>query len=363
MRRHPPPALLLAALIGCLGASPAPSSSPSEAERALTAQVDAHLARAWADAKVEPTRAADDAEYLRRVSLDVAGKVPTAAEARAFLDDPRPDKRARLVERLLRGPAAANHAVNTWRALLIPEAGGAAVSRILVPDFEVWLRRRIAGEAGLDALVRDLLTAPILQPNRVISDARAATDPSPMAYYAAKGYRPEDLAASTARLFLGVRIECAQCHDHPFSSWKRDEFWGLAASFAGISAPRQPNALATNPEDRSRRTLEIPGTKRTAKARFLDGSEPLDDDTTREALARWITSAPVARDKETPVTPRRASRVSRRLTPATRTVQIGPQVGPTKPRNPGSRERTSPWRPPLMPIATSSSASSPSRQD
>ena len=121
MRRLPPAALLLATLLGCPGASAASSGPPSESERALTAKVDAHLARAWAEAKVEPARAADDAEFLRRVSLDVAGKIPTAAEARAFLDDPRPDKRARLVERLLRSPAAANHAVNTWRGLLIPE--------------------------------------------------------------------------------------------------------------------------------------------------------------------------------------------------------------------------------------------------
>jgi hypothetical protein len=282
---------VLAALLAGLGASPeTPSSSRSESERALTEQVDAHLARAWAEAKVEPARAADDAEFLRRASLDIAGKIPSAAEARSFLDDDRPDKRARLVERLLRGPAAANHAVNTWRALLIPETGGAGVSRFLGPDFEVWLRRRLAGDAGLDALVRDLLTAPIDGANPFVTRSDGPSEPTPLAYYAAKGYRPEDLAAGTARLFLGVRIECAQCHDHPYSSWKRDEFWGLAAAFAGIAPPRQANALVAASEDRRRRTLEIPGTGRTIKARFLDGIGPPDDGSTREALARWITS-------------------------------------------------------------------------
>ena len=292
MRRHRPPAFLLATLLGCFGAAPASPSSPSDSERALTAKVDAHLARAWAEAKVEPARAADDAEFLRRASLDIAGKVPTAAEARAFLDDPRPDKRARLVERLLRSPAATNHAVNTWRALLIPETGGAGVSRFLTPDFEAWLRRRLDGQPGFDALVRDLLTAPLDGQNPLVS-ARSGSpgEPTPIAYYAAKGYRPEDLAAGTARLFLGVRIECAQCHDHPFSSWKRDEFWGLAASFAGVQPATMPNAFVVAREDRSRRTLEIPGTKRTVKARFLDGAEPpAGDESTRDALARWITS-------------------------------------------------------------------------
>lgn len=300
MTRLPPAAFFLATLLGCLGASPetragdtaAAASSPRDSERALTARVDAHLARAWAEAKVVPAPEADDAEFLRRASLDIAGKVPAAGEARAFLDDPRPDKRARLVERLLRGPAAANHAVNTWRALLLPEAGSLAIARILAPDFDAWLRRRVAGEAGLDVLVRDLLTAPIDGQNPLVAvRSNAPAEPTPLAYYAAKGYRPEDLAAGTARLFLGVRIECAQCHDHPFSSWKRDEFWGLAAAFSGIETPRQPNAIVAAREDRTKRTLDIPGTKRTARARFLDGSEPpAGDESTREALARWITS-------------------------------------------------------------------------
>ena len=234
-----------------------------------------------------PARAsADDAEFLRRASLDISGRIPTASEARAFLDDPRPDKRARLVERLVRSPAATNHAVNTWRVLLIPESGSAVVTRILGPDFEEWLRRRLAGDAGLDALVRDLLTAPIEgQALRPSNPFEKPAEPTPLAYYAAKGYRPEDLAAGTARLFLGVRIECAQCHDHPFSSWKRDEFWGLAAAFAGIGGPARPNTLVVPSETRAKRSLEIPGTKRTVRARFLDGAGPPAGDESARSLA------------------------------------------------------------------------------
>jgi hypothetical protein len=295
MRRYFPPASLPILLLTCLGVSPATADDPPplrESEQALAARVDEHLARAWAEAKVSPAPATDDAEFLRRVSLDIAGKIPTAAEARAFLDDPRPDKRARLVDRLLRGPAATNHAVNTWRALLLPETGGVAIARFLAPDFEAWLRRKLADQDGLDALVRDLLTTPIdgQNPLAAVRSAQPGA-PTPLAYYALKGYRAEDLAASTARLFLGVRIECAQCHDHPFSTWKREEFWGLAAAFAGIEPPRQPNTLVAVRENRSRRELEIPGTGRKVPARFLDGSEPpKDGDGTRASLAQWITA-------------------------------------------------------------------------
>lgn len=293
MRRGGSLGLVIAILVGCVGAGPATSSPLSESERALAEKVDAHLAKAWAAAGVEPAQAADDAEFLRRVWLDVAGKIPTAAEARAFLDDPTPDKRARLVERLLRSSAATNHAVNTWRNLLIPEAASNPAARILAPDFDAWLRARLAG--GLDVLARDLFSAPIdgRGPYTYQQGSNKA-EPTPLAYYAAKGYRPEDLAASTARQFLGVRIECAQCHNHPFSSWKRDEFWSLAAAFAGVQQPAQPNGgISFNTrEDPKKRELEIPGTTRKVSARFPDGTEPDSsrDAGARQALARWMTS-------------------------------------------------------------------------
>ncbi|WP_165075969.1 DUF1553 domain-containing protein [Paludisphaera rhizosphaerae] len=296
MRRGCSLGLVIAFLAGGVGIGAGPASSPlSESERALTEKVDAHLARAWAEAGVEPTQAADDAEFLRRVWLDVAGKIPTAAEARAFLDDPTPDKRARLVDNLLRSNAATNHAVNTWRNLLIPEAASNTVARVLAPDFDVWLRARLIGGVGLDVLARDLFSTPLDGRGPFTSQPSSAkSEATPLAYYAAKGYRPEDLAASTARQFLGVRIECAQCHNHPFSTWKRDEFWSLAAAFAGLQQPAQPNGgISLNArEDRSKRELEIPGTSRKVSARFPDGTEPATskDASARQALAKWMTS-------------------------------------------------------------------------
>src|SRR5262249_20555124 len=104
---------------------------------------------------------------------------------------------------------------------------------------------------------------------------------------------PEDLAASTARLFLGVRIECAQCHDHPFARWKREQFWSQAAFFAGLEAPgdpRQPRPFRDNP---GKREITIPGVEKVTAARFLDGAarEWQGQVSSRQALADWITSA------------------------------------------------------------------------
>jgi hypothetical protein len=115
---------------------------------------------------------------------------------------------------------------------------------------------------------------------------------SPIGFYMAKEGKPENLAASTARLFLGVRLECAQCHDHPFGGWTRDEFWGQAAFFAGIKGPRGDFYFGQLREVGDRRELPIPGTERVAQARFLDGKEPRwkYKVSAREALADWMTA-------------------------------------------------------------------------
>src|SRR5262249_37069603 len=88
--------------------------------------------------------------------------------------------------------------------------------------------------APYDVLVRELLTAPISDnPQAPAPVLRDPTRPNPLAFYAVKDAKPENLAAATARVFLGIQIECAQCHDHPFARWERDQFWNLAAFFAG----------------------------------------------------------------------------------------------------------------------------------
>src|SRR5262249_61593698 len=97
---------------------------------------------------------------------------------------------------------------------------------------------------------------------------------SPAAFYMAKEGKPENLAATTARLFLGARLECAQCHDHPFARWKREQFWGLAAFFAGLQRPQGQGFFGPISEAADRREITIAGTDRVVQANFLDGSEP-----------------------------------------------------------------------------------------
>jgi Protein of unknown function (DUF1549)/Protein of unknown function (DUF1553) len=268
-----------------------PVNSVSDA-KTQSARIDAVLEGRWAEAKIRPVAIADDGEFLRRVCLDLIGKIPTAAEARDFLDDPSKDKRLALVERLLDSPAYTTRATEIWRRLLLPEADTEDVARQVSGSFEAWLRRKVIEEAGYDRIVREILTAKLSA--RTNDLGVGMIDPSPAAYFAAKEGKPENLAAGVSRVFLGVRLECAQCHNHPFASWKREQFWSLAAFFADVPPQGAENEIAVQrrPDAAPRRELTIPGTKKVVAASHLDGSTPAwrPRADTREILAEWVTA-------------------------------------------------------------------------
>lgn len=257
---------------------------------ALARKIDQHIARRQADLHAEPAPLADDAEFLRRVYLDLAGRIPAVEETRTFLADSRPDKRAQLVEELLRRPRYVAHFTNVWRALLLPEANNNFQVRILQGQFETWLRQQLARNAGYDQIVRTLLTTPVTARNGNPFDLQG--DAAPMTFYFAKELKPENLAASTARVFLGVSVECAQCHNHPFAEWKREQFWGFAAFFSGIQAQRQMDFILPGKEEASKREMTIPGTGKVVQATFLDGTQPVwkPETKARATLADWLTA-------------------------------------------------------------------------
>jgi hypothetical protein len=281
---------LLTLLIG--GVAQAKEQAGRDAQT-LAAEIDRHIAKRWSEHKVEPAAVADDAEFLRRVHLDIAGRIPSAEEARTFLADKRQDRRARLVEKLLGGTRYVGHFTNVWRALLLPEAGNNFQVRLQQGTFEAWLRKQVAQNVGHDKLVRELLTARIpTVGGNPLAALTGFTDPSPMTYYLAKEFKPENLAAGTARVFLGVSVECAQCHNHPFAEWKKEQFWGLAAFFSGIESQRLMDFLVPSRDNTTRHELTMPGTEKVIQARFLDGAEPewKSSSGARATLADWITS-------------------------------------------------------------------------
>jgi hypothetical protein len=259
--------------------------------RLLAEKIDQHLARRQAAANAEPAPPADDAELLRRACLDLAGRIPSVEQTRTFLDDKRPDKRARLVEQLLAGPRYAAHFANVWRAVLLPEADNNFLVQAQEETFKAWLKRQLARNAGYDAMVRELLTYSFGSGGGIQSLVGLG-DAGPQAYYFAKEFKPENLAAGTARVFLGVSVECAQCHNHPFADWKREQFWGLAAFFSGLKSRRTMDVILPDGDDADKHELTIPGTGKVIRARFLDGKEPqwTKKAASRATLAAWVTA-------------------------------------------------------------------------
>ena len=230
------------------------------------------------------------------MALDLTGKIPAVGEVRGFLDDPGADRRARCVERLLESPAYIGHITNVERRRLIPEAESNQQARFLAPAFDAWLREQVAENAGIDKVVHAILTATVADDQgstRRGRDFSRYQEPSPLPFYVAKDVKSENLAASTARLFLGLRVECAQCHNHPFASWTRDQFWGYAAFFASLEK-RGPEDAFINPirELPDRREAAVPGTEKVVQATFLDGSEPQwrPRVLARTTLADWMTA-------------------------------------------------------------------------
>jgi Protein of unknown function (DUF1549)/Protein of unknown function (DUF1553) len=245
--------------------------------QALADRIDRRLAASQASAKVEPAGLADDAEFQRRVTLDLVGRIPTVAEARAFLADKAVDRRRRLIDCLLDQPGYAGCFARFWGERWLPQ--GDAQFENLKPEFLDWLRERLRQNAPYDRMAREVLGAAGAGPAE-----RRRGGGTLRLFLQANEFKPENLAGSVSRLFLGVSLECAQCHDHPSAAWKRSQFWEFAAFFAG------------GPEDRPARLLRLtdPGTKRPAVPRFPDGTAPSwPEDAGRAAgrhvLADWMT--------------------------------------------------------------------------
>jgi hypothetical protein len=215
--------------------------------RRITAAVDAAVGAALKAAGVAPAPRSEDAEFLRRLYLDLVGTVPTAEEAAAFLADRRPDRRERQVEALLHSPAYADHWGQWWHRTLTGSSGVAPVrrmgegARLLLGDpgetFRAWLHDQMAVNRRYDAFVADLLTA------SGRTDENGATG-----WYARWGGTPNRLAGAMAQTFLGVRIACAECHDHVYEpDWKQVDFQGMAAFWTATVPQRLPYDEDTMP--------------------------------------------------------------------------------------------------------------------
>ena len=201
---------------------PIPSSSS-----AMTSRIDQLVEELWLEKEVTPAERINDETFLRRVYLDVIGRVPTIAEYDQFFELARETRRSELIDELLDSREHALHMGGIWKRVLVPD-DETAISRLGGSGkLEQWLSDAFAENLPYDELVKQLLLA----------EGRV-NESGPLLFYAAAKMNAEELAARTSRTFLGMRMECAECHDHPFDHWSQEDFWSLAAYFAQISRPQ-----------------------------------------------------------------------------------------------------------------------------
>jgi hypothetical protein len=291
--------LVLALFITPGQAVPAPADTPAPDATgqardavALAQRIDQLIEAGYKAHSVKPAPLADDAEFLRRVYLDLTGRIPPVIEVHRFLNSKDPDKRRALVDRLLDGPTYVNHFANVLRATVLPPSNNQQ-AQAFSQQIELYLRGRLREDMPYDKMVRDLLTAGFANDPNV----RQPFNVNANVFFQANEFKPENLAASTSRLFMGVKLECAQCHDHPFAKWSKKQFWELAAFFTEFQQGQQPRRpVPMQPQQPARPIkpeIKIPNTDKIVAARFLDGAQPNFQPGTspRVTLAAWITAA------------------------------------------------------------------------
>ncbi len=202
----------------------------------------------------------DDITFLRRVSLDLTGVSPQPEKIKTFLADQDPKKRAKVIDELLASDAYSRKWARYWRSVVFHDSS-AQKNRVNPNAFEDWLFTEFKAGTSWDRVVGEMLSAsPQRQKGKKDKDNGWEQDTGPNNFVLACENKPELIAAQSARIFMGISVGCAECHDHPFDDWKREEFHEMAAFFA------PGKYYMTDADD--------PDKKTEMQARFLLGEVP-----------------------------------------------------------------------------------------
>ena len=249
--------------------------------------IDEHIDAKLRPLRVNPSDVCDDATFVRRAYLDTLGLLPTSAEAREFVESTEPDKRKILVDRLLQRPEFAEHFALKWSDLLRNE------EKVLDPrgvdTFHKWIQTSISAGKPMDEFVREILSA------------RGSTYEHPPANFYRAVRDATSRGETVARLFLGVRLQCARCHNHPFDRWTQDDYYSWSAVFARIDYEVLDNKKSDKLDKnafvgeqivlvKDKGELKNARTGKNATPQLL-GADVLDKKVDRlEQLAQWMTS-------------------------------------------------------------------------
>ncbi len=236
---------------------------------------------------IPPSPLADDATFMRRVYVDITGTLPKQAEVQAFLADQSPSKRDALVDRLLDSPEYADYFANKWNLVLRNKRDGQDLQSATY-GFHRWLWSSLYDNKPYDQLIREIITA------------SGSPDDNPAVTWYREVKQPNEQVEDVAQLFLGLRIQCARCHHHPFEKWSEDDYYGLAAFFSRVG---RKNIIGESAQTADKRIFHQDAqgpaqarNDRTGKMLVPTGlgSDPMAipaEDDPRVYLADWMTNA------------------------------------------------------------------------
>jgi hypothetical protein len=271
--------------------------------KATSQEIDLLLNKALEADKVKTSPLTSDEQFIRRVTLDLTGRLPLPADVTEFLADRSPDKRARLIDRLLDSEEFCSHWGRYWHDVIISRATDERIKRLgITRAFELWMAEQLKARRSWNQIARDMITV-----EGALKYGPDNTDTSNGAAVFLLCHQGQEAAveraAETSRVFLGIQIQCAQCHDHPSDIWKREQFHQLTAFYArlterlirmqggnrieGIQLISRPNGEHQMPN------LADPKKSTTIMPKHLTG-EPYSggraDSDRRKALADWVTA-------------------------------------------------------------------------
>ncbi len=269
------------------------AQQPNADAAKLADQLDQLVAKKWQVGRVTASPPTTDAEFFRRLYLDVCGVIPPPNEAREFIESRDPNKRRAAIDRLLNTPGYAQNMATIWEARLLGRQ--LRVQQVNREVMNSWLLKAFTENLPYDQFVRELVTA------------TGTNDQNGAANYTLRFTNQgrlmvEDLTSSATRIFLGTQIQCAQCHDHKTETWKQSDFHGVAAFFARTRpvATRRPSTTDPRPPVEVRdlpfgeQQMELHSGKReTVYPKFFEGLDYKGGEVSRrEALAKWMITQP-----------------------------------------------------------------------
>lgn len=254
---------------------------------ALARLIDQEINKRLQADGVKSSGLCDDAEFIRRAHLDIVGVIPPAAKVVAFLDSKEKDKRAKLIDELLADSRYGNYHAEQLVNMMIPrETNNRALNQ---KSLEKWFAENFNANTPLNKTVYDLITA------------TGEIDKNPAGVYFVGNNTIDKITDNVSRTFLGVQLQCAQCHNHPFTDWKQTEYWAMAAFFMKTKASGTPQQAAkkgtaisiTENNKAPGKKNGLPESAKIVPAKFLQGVEPKLNpaEPYRPVLAQWMTSA------------------------------------------------------------------------